>query len=190
MTHAHGIHIAVSLADQLHRLHTHPWGFVIGDLSPNNLLVDYTFSSIHFIDLDTIRFTPVAGTRGFDAPGTTPRYRSPEYFRAPDNNYRTATHDDFVLAILLFQILMAICGVDDAHPFVELDGDEEDNIRCGRFPYVDGLRHTQVGLRPAEVYGRWHIDLRTAFEAVFTGRRTMTAGDWANLVARYRRSLR
>ena len=190
MTHAHGIHIAVSLADQLHRLHTHPWRFVIGDLSPNNLLVDYTFSSIQFIDMDTVRFSPGPGYPTFDTPGTTVGYRSPEYFHAPSQGQLSAAHDDFVLAILLFQILMAMSGLDGVHPFLDADASEDDNIRQARFPYVDALRPTQVADAPAAAYAAWDPNLRTAFEDVFTGRKAMTAKQWADLLSNYRRSLR
>ncbi|MFM9938683.1 MAG: hypothetical protein ACKVP7_04210, partial [Hyphomicrobiaceae bacterium] len=190
MTHERGIHIGVSLADQLHRLHTHPWRFVVGDLSPNNLLVDYTFSSIHFIDMDAVRFSPGPGYPTFDTPGTTANYRSPEYFHASNQGQLSSAHDDFVLAILLFQILMAISGLDGVHPFLDVDASEDDNIQRGRFPYVDALRPTQVADAPAAVYVAWHSDLRGAFEAVFTGKQAMTAKQWAELLAKYRRSLR
>ncbi len=190
MSHERGIHIAVSLADQLHRLHTHRWQFVIGDLSPSNLFVDYAFASIHFIDMDTVRFSTGPDCATFDTPGTTVGYRSPEYFRNPNLGQLTAAHDDFVLAILIFQILMALSGIDGAHPFLDLDGCEDDHIRLGKFPYVDGLRQTLIADAPADAYASWHADLRAAFEAVFTGQRVMSAKQWADLVSKYRRSLR
>lgn len=190
MTHGRGIHLAISLADQLHRLHTHPWQFVIGDLSPNNILVDYSFSSIHFIDMDAVGFAPVGYDVVFDTPGSTPCYRSPEYFNGNGQARLSAAHDDFVLAVVLFQLLMAMSGVSGAHPFLDADACEDEKIRRCSFPYVEALRGQLVADTPANAYAGWHADLRAAFEGVFTGRTRMTAKEWVDLLSRFRRSLR
>lgn len=189
LTHEKGIGLAIALCVALHNLHEDPWRFVVGDLSPNNVFVAYDFSSVHFIDTDTYSFTPDAGATVYDMPAFTSAYRSPESFAVASGTPLSAAHDDFVLAILLFQLFMAMAGCGEVHPFTDLDCQEDANIRTFRFPYVDSLRDTDVPDGPASVYASWHEDIRGAFEATFTGVYRLTAEDWMQLLAGFRRSL-
>jgi hypothetical protein len=56
-------HLALSLAECVERLHTHPWQFRFGDLTTNNIMVEDTTGNIHFVNSDSFQYSyPHPGT--------------------------------------------------------------------------------------------------------------------------------
>jgi eukaryotic-like serine/threonine-protein kinase len=122
---------AASLAGLVAEVHTA--GYVIGDLKPENLWADET-GNVGISDVDSFQFT---GARGmFPCRAQTPDYAAPECIIAPDALPDSAA-DDFVLAVLIYQLLM-----DGLHPFhgIPADGTRyvsiDDNIVHGRAALV------------------------------------------------------
>lgn len=184
----HALSLARSLASLLQRLHDEHWHFVVGDLSPHNVFIAHTYKTVHLIDTDTWSFTVDGGQTFYDTPGLSPGYRSPVSFTLPDGAPMPAEHDDYVLAILIFQLFMLAEGLPRKHPLTPLEGEEDDNIRAARFPFADAYRADEVHDDLAAVYLRWDEPIRRAFERTFAGA-PLTAGAWADLLADYRRSL-
>ncbi len=128
-------HIAISIADQLARLHRHPWKFVFGDLSPNNIHVTNDYKAVHFIDTDSFQFDFQTGKYAFPPENLTRFYKSPGAEDAIRKKQRiTAVHDDFVLAVLIFQLLMTMDNVP-RHPFQCLDKGVDAMIEGRIFPF-------------------------------------------------------
>ena len=98
-------------------------------------------------------------------------------------------HDDFVFAIIVFQLFMLACGCTHVHPFMSLDASEDENIAARHFPFAEAYRDDEVHPDPAAVFAQWDETLRLAFERVFTGDLTLTTAEWAEFLADYRRSL-
>lgn len=182
------LHIAVTLAEQLDKLHGHPWQFVFGDMSAKNIHVSNDFARVHFIDTDAFQFTLADGTT-FRPHGLTPSYRSPgSMHRLQRNSSITPADDDYVLAILIFQLLLAQAGFTQMHPFTAAGSNEEDNMAIGLFPYNAPDRLPPPD-GPLEAYEALPPELRTAFSATFTHRKPVTAAQWASLLHVFRRSL-
>jgi DNA-binding helix-hairpin-helix protein with protein kinase domain len=107
----------------------HAAGYVIGDLKPENLWIDKV-GNIGISDVDSFQFAGPSGTYACRA--RTPDYTAPECIISPDA-LPAASSDDFVLAVLVYQLLM-----DGLHPFygIPADGSRyvsiDDNIVHGR----------------------------------------------------------
>lgn len=128
---------------------------VIGDVSPNNLLVDRG-GRVALIDCDSVQFVDEWSHEVFPADLATREYCSPEALASPIPRL-APSHDLFGLAILVCQLLM-----DGDHPFggrpaAGTDRGIEGNIRLG----VNAL-FTPERLVP--VTGR--LDLRVLPEAI------------------------
>ncbi|MFF5077411.1 hypothetical protein ACFY36_10190 [Actinoplanes sp. NPDC000266] len=94
-----------SIYRQLHRVDV-----VVGDVSPNNLIVDRS-GRIALIDCDSVQFVDDWSREVFPADVATREYCSPEALRSPIRHL-APSHDLFGMAILLCQLLM-----DGDHPF-------------------------------------------------------------------------
>lgn len=189
LTPDHTVHIATVLADQVARLHRHPWGFVVGDLSPNNVHVSHDFNHIHLIDTDAFQFDYNNGAYAFELSGLTPSYKSPGAEAAMSITGRvTATHDDFVLAILIFMLLMMNAGYP-VHPFNALDHTEDELIENRAFPFDDPQRFP---VNPAilQTYRTLPDEVRAAFTTAFTQRKPVPAANWTGILTQSRRLLR
>jgi DNA-binding helix-hairpin-helix protein with protein kinase domain len=182
-------HIAILIADQLAKLHRHPWGFVFGDLSPNNIHVTNDYKAVHFIDTDSFQFDFQTGKYAFPMDNLTTGYKSPGAEHAIRNKQRiTAVHDDFVLAVLIFQLLMTMNKVP-RHPFQCLDKDVDTMIERRIFPF-ENLAQYPVPAVNVAVYNGWPADIRAAFRRTFTQPDPVTAEEWTQiLIAHYRRGL-
>lgn len=118
---------ATSLARLMADLHAA--GYVAGDLKPGNLWVDNR-GNIGISDVDSFQFTDGAGM--FPCLARTPDYTAPECIISPDT-LPDSSSDDFVLAVLVYQLLM-----DGMHPFSGIPADgtryvsTDDNILHGR----------------------------------------------------------
>jgi DNA-binding helix-hairpin-helix protein with protein kinase domain len=107
----------------------HASGFVIGDLKPGNLWVD-KIGNVGISDIDSFQFGD--GPDFFPCLARTPDYTAPERIGSavalPD-----PAADSFVLAVLIYQLLM-----EGMHPFFGMPGDGtryisiDDNVQHGR----------------------------------------------------------
>lgn len=180
-------HIAILIADQLARLHRHPWGFVFGDLSPNNIHISNDYNTVHFIDTDSFQFDFGTGKYSFPMENLTRLYKSPGAEAAIRAKQRiTTTHDDFVLAVLVFQLLMTMSNVP-RHPFECLDHNPDTLMESRIFP-MERLAQYPVPAIIVAAYNSLPPDIRDAFKRTFTGPTPVTADEWTQILsAHYRR---
>ncbi|MFD7455687.1 MULTISPECIES: protein kinase domain-containing protein [unclassified Streptomyces] len=167
---------AASLARLLADLHSE--GYVVGDLKPDNLWVD-GHGGVGIADVDSWQFRD--GGEVFPGRMGTPGYTAPERIGAPAGTAPDDASDDFVLAVLVHQLLM-----HGLHPFAGHPGDGgaylsyDDNVLHGRCRLLD---RTAVVLPrsapPADLLPRRLLAL---FRAAFGGHRP-TAADWAGALA-------
>jgi DNA-binding helix-hairpin-helix protein with protein kinase domain len=117
-TWATNLELAARVADLFGRVHGR--GFVVGDVSPANLLVD-RLGRVALIDCDSMQFIDPSTGERFPALNLTPEYCSPEGLRSPDR-WLTPEHDQFGLTLLVWQLLL-----DGDHPYegVPLAGPDE-----------------------------------------------------------------
>jgi DNA-binding helix-hairpin-helix protein with protein kinase domain len=123
-------------AGQLARLvaELHEAGYVIGDLKPANLWIDAA-ANVGVSDVDSFQFSD--GGQVFAGRARSEGYTAPECIDNTQSNPE-ARSDDFVLAVLIYQLLMG-----GMHPFHGIPGDGsryislDDNILRGRCRVVD-----------------------------------------------------
>lgn len=181
-------YICITLADQIARMHRHPWTFVFGDLSPNNVHVTARFDQVRFIDTDGFQFDYNNGKYAFALSGLTNTFKSPGADAMLASTGRVNTqHDDFVLAILIFMLLMAQKGFGLLHPFQSGGSNEDDNINARRFPFDDTSMAVPPVLRNA--YASLPQTLRDTFTRAFTRPSPVPAAEWTIVLSQYRRSL-
>jgi DNA-binding helix-hairpin-helix protein with protein kinase domain len=177
---------ALTAAGNLARLvgDLHELGYVIGDFKPGNLWIDAA-ANIGISDVDSFQFGK-DGTM-FPCRGRSEGYTAPECIDAPGTLPSTSS-DDFVLAVLIYQLLM-----DGMHPFYGTPGDGsryvslDDNILHGRCRVVaPSSVRVLPGDPPASVLPR---QLRALLARCFgeAGRRgeapRPTAREWAAALA-------
>lgn len=183
------LYIATTIADQVARMHRHPWGFVFGDISPRNIHVTLDLAKVRFIDTDSFQFDYNQGKYSFFLSGLTPGYSSPGSRTILTAQGRlTATHDDFVLATLIFMMLMADHQYFDTHPFRSGDHNEDDLIDSRQFPY-DAPQSYPVPGPMLEAYQSFAPDIRAAFTRSFTQPTPVTAKEWTDILIKQRRLL-
>jgi serine/threonine protein kinase len=130
---------AINIASTVDAIHTR--GYVIGDLNESNLLVANT-ALVTLVDCDSMQ-VPQPGTgMFFRCPVGKPEFTAPELqgceFARVD---RSASHDNFGLAVLVFMLLM-----EGTHPYAgvwQSVGDPpplEERIRRGDSPYLGSSR--------------------------------------------------
>ncbi|GHO85220.1 helix-hairpin-helix domain-containing protein [Dictyobacter formicarum] len=126
---------ARNLAGILQTLHTK--GYVVGDLNESNIFVS-TRALVTLVDCDSMQ-VPKIGSGAFRCPVGKPEYTPPELQECDFGSIdRTASHDTFGLAILIFQLLM-----EGNHPFAGIRKakgasltEAAQNIRTGHCPYT------------------------------------------------------
>ncbi len=181
-------YLAITLADQIARLHRHPWTFVFGDLSPNNIHVTADLSQVRFIDTDGFQFDYNNGKYNFALSGLTPGFKSPGADAALQTSGRlTTTHDDYVLAILIFMLLMADQGMP-THPFQCRDTPEDANIENRLFPLANPSQH-RLPPPVIQAFNAIPEPVRNAFIKTFTSATPIPASQWVTLLSDYRRCL-
>ncbi|MFG2986647.1 hypothetical protein ACGFYQ_36305 [Streptomyces sp. NPDC048258] len=167
---------ALSLARLLTDLHAE--GYVVGDLKPDNLWVD-AHGRVGIADVDSWQFTD--GGEVFPGRMGTPGHTAPERIGAPAGTAPDRASDDFVLAVLVHQLLM--CGL---HPFAghpSTGGDYlsyDDNVLHGRCRLLD--RTSVVLPRSAPPVDLLPRRLAALFRAAFGGVRP-PASVWAEALA-------
>jgi len=158
----------------------HAAGYVVGDLKPGNLWVD-DHGNVAASDVDSLQFSDGSGT--FPCLSRTPDYTAPEC-TADAAALPDPAGDNFVLAVVIYQLLMA-----GMHPFAGIPADGtrymsiDDNIAHARARVVrrDAVR-PMPGSPPLSALPRRLRDLFTACfrDTGITGR-TARPGplDWA-----------
>ncbi|WP_405652098.1 protein kinase domain-containing protein [Streptomyces sp. RK9] len=177
-TWATALRAALALARLLGELHAE--GYVVGDLKTDNLWVDEG-GRVGMADVDSWQFTD--GRELFPGRMRTPGYTAPERLGTATAAPPDTTSDDFALAVLVHQLLLA-----GLHPFAghPADGGDyrsyDDNVLHGRCRIVD---RTSVllprSVPPADLLPRRLTEL---FRRAFTDpahRPTATA--WAEALA-------
>ncbi len=172
---------ALALSRLLARVHAE--GYVVGDLKPDNLWVDET-GRIGMADVDSWQFTD--GRDTFAGRMRTPGYTAPERIAAPAGAPPDSASDDFALAVLVHQLLVAGLHPFAGHPAgggcLRDYASYDDNVVHGRCRLLD---RTSVLLPrsapPADLLPR---PLAEGFRAAFApaGRRPTAAG-WARSLA-------
>lgn len=174
--------LAARIADQLGQLHR--FGFVFADLSPKNIRVSPDLADVMFLDADGFQVS--LGGRPLPSRGVTQGYASPSTianFSSDPTAIRPVADDDFVLAILIFQLL-----VDRAHPFetgaafVESPNAELNTAIYRRwYAYGDAARF-QPQDDALQRYRRLAPPIKEAFYRSFLGPVPMPAAEWARLL--------
>jgi DNA-binding helix-hairpin-helix protein with protein kinase domain len=131
--------VARNLSAIVAGLHNDAAEFVVGDLSPANVVVDAK-GFVTLLDSDSMQFTDLRTLEVFPSALVTPNYAPPELQSREVDFPRSAYTDNFALAVMVLQLLL--CG---EHPFYgqPADGTEgqiADNIRESRSYLIgDGL---------------------------------------------------
>jgi DNA-binding helix-hairpin-helix protein with protein kinase domain len=160
------VHVAANLARAFEVVHLH--GHVIGDVNQGGACISEQ-GTVTLVDCDSFQ---VSGRqRTFSCDVGIPIYQPPELqdvksFRGLP---RTANHDNFGLAVLLFQTLFLA-----RHPFAgrSLTGAEitiEQAIQDSRFAYSRNALRKQIGQPPGTLgLGVVSGDIAELFEAAFS----------------------
>lgn len=177
-TWATALRAALALARLLAQVHAE--GYVVGDLKPDNLWVDGT-GRVGMADVDSWQFTD--GPDTFAGRMRTPGYTAPERISVPPGTPPDSASDDFALAVLVHQLLVAGLHPFAGHPaeggdYVSYD----DNVVHGRCRLLD---RTSVllprSVPPADLLPR---PLAEGFRAAFAGAGSRPpAAGWAELLA-------
>jgi len=192
--------MVLMLCEALQKLHDHPWQFRVADFSPNNIMFNEDFTTLAFVDADSyqflypdpesrtdIQFRPTGFTLGYTSPKTV----KDELLRKTGDPpvLVDEQHDQFVLAIHIFQIYMAHLGLGGAAPFQKFErGNENDAIAAGRFTH-DMPKDHQPNAFVQEQYLRIPAPVREAFSRTFARGKPLTTREWADLCSTHWRSL-
>jgi DNA-binding helix-hairpin-helix protein with protein kinase domain len=172
------IHVGRNLAvamDAVHRT-----GVVVGDVNDSNFLVGAD-SFVRLVDVDS--FQVHDGARVYPCDVGIPVYQPPELFGRPFTGLeRTANHDRFGLAVLIFQLVFM-----GRHPWAGLWKGPDYAFDTGeviaRLPFAFGRDAAAAGFRPPENTVRldW-LPAATAelFERAFakSGMQRPSGADW------------
>ena len=160
--------IAMNLAVTLAACHRE--GYVIVDFNHKNIHVSAK-GHVFLIDNDSFQIRGANGTL-FPCNGVAvAEYHSPELKSSLDTRRVKSTHDAFVLAVLIFKLLM-----DSVHPFrgstdfADENGppDEHKLLKMRMYPY--DLLYPAAGVRPhiaAPSLARLHKSIVTSFQKCF-----------------------
>lgn len=155
---------ARNIASAVEALHAR--GYVVGDLNESNILVANS-AMVTVVDCDSIQ-VPQPGTGAFfrcpvgKADYTPPELQGCDFGRID----RVEAHDNFALAVLIFQLLM-----EGTHPFGgvwQAAGDSpsiEARIRLGASPYIGASLTTPMPGAPS--FGILASGIQALFETCF-----------------------
>lgn len=175
------IHLCITLAHQLDRLHKHDFRFVFSDLSSKNILISNDQRKIYFIDADSYGFRAFGQEKySFRATMVTPAYPTPYLQGALDER-----HHNFVLAMIIWEMAMAMHGMPKAKTFAVANTAMQDFIASRQYPYKDPA-HPEVPPAILEVYRTLPSFIRAGFDKAFTGHNGLTASEWVDLLNRWR----
>ena len=159
------LEIALDLVNKVEELHSK--NILIGDINPNNFMLNKEEKKVYLIDCDC----PV-GTQEFTPPelqGVDFRYR-----------LRDLNNELFSLAVMLFTILMP-----GQKPYAAKDnGDIIENISNLNFPYPLGVEHDYK-----EPLGKWDLiwrqfdsKLKEAFYSTFKNNNRVQVNEWKEII--------
>lgn len=186
------VHAAANLARAFSAVHE--CGVVIGDVNDKFALVSNK-ATVRLIDCDS--YQVVAGTRHFFCRVGVPTYQPPEMHQRAtyEGVVRTPNHDNFGLAVLVFQLLFLARHPFAGRPLGSEDLPIEKAIREGRFPYAADAGTRGVAPPPHSLsLGSLSPELASLFCRAFSaegaqGRRP-NAAEWASGLELFLRSLR
>jgi DNA-binding helix-hairpin-helix protein with protein kinase domain len=182
---------ASNLARAVAAIHQH--GHVIGDVNDKFALVSAQ-ATVRLIDCDS--FQICSGSRMYPCLVGVPNYQPPEVQR--HGTYiglnRTADHDNFGLAVLIFQILCLGRHPFAGKPITDTELPIEKAIREGRFAYSRTSRNLQVTRPPNTLSLRaFTPEVADLFELSFVApshaRCRPTAAQWADALHRMEENL-
>jgi DNA-binding helix-hairpin-helix protein with protein kinase domain len=173
--------VARNLAAIVAGLHNDAAEFVVGDLSPANVVIDAK-GYVTLLDSDSMQFTDLRTREVFPSALVTPNYAPPELQSREVDFPRSAYTDNFALAVIVLQLLL--CG---EHPFYgqPADGTEgqiADNIREARSHLIgNGLVRMppsalNAQVLPPEIQA---MAMRAFREGRLDARQRPTAQQWA-----------
>jgi serine/threonine protein kinase len=168
--------IAALMAD----LHSQGHAFI--DFKDQNVRIYPELCIAAFIDTDGYRIESKSGA-AFPGLETTPTFNSPESAKG-ERKALTQNHDDFVLALVLFQVLNF--GI---HPFQgipsatnnNLNFDLDNNIIHQNYPY-GARKHALMLPKQESTHESWPSKTRALFEQTFLNSdpaRRVRASEWA-----------
>ena len=182
------LHTARNCAIAFEAVHAH--GHVVGDVNQKNVMVSRK-GIVALVDCDS--FQVAEGTRIFRCGVGVPEYAPPELhgknFGSLD---RTANHDNFGLAVLIFHLLMMGRHPFSGVPLVQADIPIEKAIQDGCYAYTRNTATARLRppphVPPAAMLDPSMLDL---FERAFQSASRPTASEWrASLDASMKRLIR
>jgi DNA-binding helix-hairpin-helix protein with protein kinase domain len=173
------LHTAKNCAIAFESVHSH--GHVVGDVNQKNVMVSRK-GIVALVDCDS--FQVAEGTRIFRCGVGVPEYTPPELqgksFATLD---RTANHDLFGLAILVFHLLMMGRHPFSGVPLVQADIPIEKAIAEGYYAYTRNTSSARLKppphVPPVTMLDPSMLDL---FERAFTTAQRPTATDWRGVL--------
>lgn len=178
------------IAKKIEYLHKN--NIIIGDLNPNNILLDLNNESIFFVDVDSYQFDD------YLCPVFTPRFLAPYLSKdIISKQKRSDLDDDYALAVLIFYILM-----QGQYPYVQSGLDDVDDYdmtqKKGLFPYALG-ENTQKNAPPGQSRYIWSFltrDIKSKFwntfnheGVIFQNLTYLTPTQWIEKLNRYSRAI-
>lgn len=188
--------VAANIADIFSRMHEQ--GILMGDVNPRNFVVERD-CTVHLVDCDSYQMGPFpcqVGTCVFTPPEIHKKMRelgtdSYSYTRTEDN-------ERYSLAMLLFGIVML-----GRAPFESCDQNAKEvteAIIAGDFPYpYHSGEEDEESRGPGKLsapVGKWRqmwsnttYLVKTGFYNTFTGKKRLSAGEWAQIFREYVRQI-
>ncbi len=177
------VELAKNLASIVSILHDR--GIIIGDMNPANVLINVEgdIPKVFLVDTDSWQVA------GYPSPVGKELFMHPTlHGQSYEANARMREHDEYSLAILIFQILFL-----GRHPYGAVtDESIPDAMREYNFPYPLDQLDDGSKLPKGQPYFIWtHLDfkVRNAFYAIFNRRRTITAAEWVRRLTAYRQAI-
>lgn len=164
----------------------HKKNILIGDINPNNFMLDVEKREVYFIDCDSYQVDDLPCPVG--TPEFTPAELQGIDFR---KQCRTIENELFSVGILLFTMLMPGQKPYAGKVNSEEEGDVKTNIKNQNFPYPLGLEHNYK-----EPQGRWDIiwrqfdlGLKEAFYNTFKLGKRINIETWIDILDKSEKEL-
>ncbi len=168
------LEIALDLVKKVEELHSK--NILIGDINPNNFMLNKDEKKVYLIDCDSYQVD------NFPCPVGTQEFTAPE-LQGVDFRYqlRDLNNELFSLAVMLFTILMP-----GQKPYAAKDnGDIIENIRNLNFPYPLGVEHDYK-----EPIGKWDLiwrqfdsKLKEVFYSTFKNNNRVQVCEWKEILS-------
>ncbi|MBQ3108716.1 MAG: hypothetical protein IJC67_03780 [Clostridia bacterium] len=166
-----GLAVAINLSAAIKQVHDA--GAVVGDLNPNNILIDKN-GSVTLIDTDSFNITNQKTGKVYKCCVGVPNMLPPELQGvdlSKEQNQFTCETDSFSLAIHIFTLL-----ANNIHPFnfvntgsyqqSSTSNTQDRNIAKGNCPYVTGSKLDKNDSAPD--MAMFPAEIRTLFDRMFT----------------------